>query len=94
MNHKIGNSEQHRFLFKKCICTNHNPIRRYYITRNRLYVWKEYFYVDKTWILRDIISFIGEMIKIVLWENKKLLKFKMIKKGIYDYKNNIYGKLS
>ena len=93
MFHRIGNSKRHKFLFIPCICTNHNYSRRYYITRNRFYTWHDYFNVNRIWVLKDIRSFIGEIVKIILWEDDKLLKIKMIKKGICDYRKNIYGKL-
>jgi len=93
MFHMIGDSQHHKFLFKPCICTNHNSNRRYYITRNRFYTWHEYSKVDRVWVLNDIKSFIGEIVKIILWEDGKLSKLKMIKKGLRDYRKNIYGKL-
>lgn len=93
MLHRIGNSENHKFLFTNCICTNHNFERRYYITRNRLYMWHRYFNVDYKWVLKDIKGFVGEIIKIILWEDKKSLKLRMIIIGIKDYRKNIYGKL-
>lgn len=91
--HNIGNSKRHKFLFKPVICTNHNFIRRYYITRNRLYLWKDYLTTDILWVLRDIRSFIGEIIKIILWEDTKFLKMRMILRGLKDFNKRVIGKI-
>ena len=36
MDHSLGNITRHRFFWRTVNCTNHSPLRRYYITRNQL----------------------------------------------------------
>ena len=40
--HLLGNVIEKQFLWKKVYPTNHSPIRLYYQTRNRFYVYKNY----------------------------------------------------
>ena len=93
LQHAIGNSVRKRFLFWSVIVTNHNYIRRYYITRNRIYMWKKYIFKAFFWSIKDMKSFFGETVKIILWENDKPLKIKMIFIGIYHSILKKYGKI-
>ncbi len=40
--HKVGNTEKRNFFNRKVFITNHNPLRLYYRTRNRLYTLKKH----------------------------------------------------
>lgn len=92
--HRIGDTKSGRFFFKKVSATNHSATRRYYITRNRIYCWKKYKgIVDKS-IKFDKSCAVKEAVKILLYEEEKLLKMKMILKGIKDSKNNKFGKIT
>ena len=92
--HNLGNTKIKKILGKNMYCTHHNYIRRYYITRNRFYVWKKYKEFNYEELRKDKKAFWKEMLKIILLEDEKLVKIKMIFKGIKDYKNNIYGKIN
>lgn len=89
LKHKIGNPVRKRFLFKKFNCSNHPPIRLYYRYRNTYYLYhkNKLFYKDLYKYEFHIMKF-----KILLFENNKLKKFKMMKKGIRDAKRGILGK--
>ena len=93
LDHNLGDIKRKNFLFLNFTVTNHNSIRRYYIIRNRFYVWgkyKEYF----SWFINyEKKMTIKEIIKILLVEDDKILKFKMIFKGYIDYKKGRFGKL-
>lgn len=90
--HRIGETKGGRFFFKKVSATNHSPIRRYYITRNRMYCWRKYNNIVPEEIKFDKGCAIKETVKILLYEEKKFTKMKMILKGIKDSKNNSFGK--
>ena len=90
--HNLGESVEKRVLGLKMIPTNHSPLRRYYMSRNRHYIWDKYKEDFPSWVLTDKRRFITENLKIILFEDKKIEKFKYINKGIKDYKNNIFGK--
>ena len=92
--HNLGETKRLYFFGKKVEFSNHSYIRRYYITRNRLFVWNRYKNITPNFIKLDKISSIKELVKIILFEKDKLLKLRMILKGYHDYKNNIYGKIN
>ena len=92
--HNIGESVKKSVLGLKMIPTNHSPLRRYYMSRNRHYIWDKYKEDFPSWVLTDKRRFITENLKIVLFEDNKIEKFKYIKKGIKDYRNNIFGKFN
>jgi len=89
MEHKLGKPRKVLFF----TTTNHPPIRRYYITRNRLAVWREYYSVDPDFIRSNMVSFVKETAKILLGEDRKLEKMRMIIKGITDSLRGKFGKL-
>ena len=89
--HNLGESVKKSILGLKMIPTNHSPLRRYYMSRNRHYIWDKYKQDFPGWVLTDKRRFITENLKIVLFEDNKIEKFKYIREGIRDYKNNIFG---
>lgn len=92
--HNLGESTRKNILGLTITPTNHSPLRRYYMTRNRMYMWKKYKDIFPKWVLSDKRKFITENLKIILFEENKIEKFKYIKRGIMDYKNNIFGKFN
>lgn len=90
--HNLGESEKKKILGVTMIPTNHSAVRRYYMSRNRHYIWNKYKNDFPNWVLKDKRRFITENLKILLFEDNKFEKFKYIKMGIKDYKNNIFGK--
>lgn len=92
--HNLGESVRKSILGLKMIPTNHSPLRRYYMSRNRHYIWEKYKDDFPSWVLTDKRRFITENLKIVLFEDNKIEKFKYIKRGIKDYRSNIFGKFN
>ena len=90
--HNLGESVKIKVLGVTMIPTNHSALRRYYMSRNRHYIWDKYKEDFPKWVLTDKRRFITENLKIILFEDNKIEKFKYIKMGIRDYKNNIFGK--
>lgn len=82
--HEIGNIKVYSFFKFKIICSNHNPMRRYYQVRNRLY-YKEKYY-GKRYVLKEKIRLLLGMIKIVLFEKQKFKKIVATYKGFRDYR--------
>lgn len=89
--HNLGESVKKSLLGLKMTPTNHSPLRRYYMSRNRHYIWNKYKNDFPKWVLKDKRRFITENLKIILFEDSKIEKFKYIKSGIKDYKNNMFG---
>lgn len=92
--HALGELKIVDFKIKKIWASNHNPVRRYYITRNRLYVWTKYFKFYPKLSIRILYHTCVEMLKIILVEDQKWSKFKYISRAIKDYLFRNYGKLS
>ena len=76
--HNLGESEVKNIFGFKVTPTNHSSIRRYYMSRNRQYIWYKYKNDFKDWVMKDKIRAINEIIKIILFEENKLEKLKMI----------------
>ena len=93
LNHSIGNSKQVKKLFGTFNTSNHSATRRYYMTRNRFYTWNKYKNLNSFTLNRDKKLFNKEFVKIILGEDDKLNKVKMVLKGYKDYKNGVRGKL-
>lgn len=89
--HNLGESLEKNIVGIKMIPTNHSALRRYYMTRNRLYIWEKYKSDFRGWVLLDQRRFITEIIKILVFEDKKIEKMKMILLGIKDYRRSILG---
>lgn len=92
MNHCLGDSKTIHFLWKTCVTTNHNALRRYYIARNCYYIYDmyhEYFplYCD---YVRGGIKY--QIRNIFLFEKNKFKKIRNSYRGIRDYKKGIKGK--
>lgn len=89
--HELGNSKHVTFLSLKAIVTNHSSLRRYYITRNRLYVCKKYKTVSAVFSKTEKRIFLNDILKIILFEADKFSKLKSILNGYLDYRNNKFG---
>lgn len=91
--HNLGNMSKIKFLNSNIICTNHSYTRRYYITRNRLYVYKKFIRYYPDYVLKDFKSLLKEIIKVLLFEKQKKLKVKMVILGIIDFLRGKFGKV-
>lgn len=89
--HSLGNVEEKRILWRKVYPTNHNFIRHYYRTRNRLFVYKTYGKIFPTYLKLEMQNFMKDILKIILLEEQKWKKIKFIFWGYIDFKNNIFG---
>ena len=87
--HTIGNPKTIKFLWFNITCMNHSPIRYYYRYRNGLFLYRKNrkFYRKK--YFHDLII---DLLKVIIFEENKRIKIKMIRKGRKDAKNNILGK--
>lgn len=93
LHHELGNTKQYKLLGFRFFSTNHSPLRRYYTTRNRLAVWKEYGKEFPKFLQEDRKNAIKEIIKILLVEREKMAKLKAIFKGVRDYRRGRFGPL-
>lgn len=91
--HNLGNTNMRKLFSKTIYSTNHSPVRRYYITRNRNYIWNIYKDFYPEWVKSDKKSALKDFFIILLYEKYKVEKVRMILKGYFDYKFNRYGKI-
>ena len=94
LNHNLGEQKVYTLLWKKYTSSNHNAIRRYYMMRNRLYIWDKYSRILPSFIARDKKEALKEALKIILFEDKKISKVLYILKGCFDYKRKKFGKIN
>lgn len=71
------------------IYAQHSPIRNYYIFRNRLYYAQKHMNGVKR-VLYCLSGSIRQILLVILKDNNKYAKLKMIKRGYFDY---IQGKM-
>jgi rhamnosyltransferase len=91
LKHKLGSIKIDKFLFRNITHTNHNHIRRYYMTRNSFIVGKMYkskFPKFSKALMREIRH---DIIKIIILEKDKYRKIKNMLRGYIDYKKGIMG---
>jgi rhamnosyltransferase len=82
MVHSLGNETVHKFFWKHPICSNQDPLRRYYIMRNRITLYKKYMWQEPFWTIRSLHAAFREIILIVLLEDQKLAKLRAMLLGI------------
>lgn len=84
MEHAIGNPSLHRLLVRSVTPTNHSPERRYYITRNRVTVWRRYWRAEWGFVRWDVVESAKELVKLVLFEDERARKFVSVAEGLRD----------
>lgn len=72
--------------------THHNAIRRYYISRNRVAVYRTYFAVFPSWIARSMYDDLRETIKCFLGEEDRGRKARNFLRGTWDGLTGRMGK--
>lgn len=92
MKHNLGDRTFHKLFGKIYDCSNHSPIRRYYIIRNNLYIRDMYNDLFPEYCEKLIRIQKGQIKRIIVFEKNKLQKLKMSLKGYRDYKKGIKGK--
>lgn len=81
LQHRVGELRK----YGPFVATNHGPLRRYYKTRNRLYVFVEYFTAFPGHCLFDLVRLAKETGSILLFEQHKPAKFRMMLRGVLHF---------
>jgi len=84
MIHPIGNCIKLRIGPLTLESTNHTPIRRYYAFRNSTVLAKEHFINDPLYALAVFVFQLRTIALILMLENDRLKKIKMIFRGLLD----------
>lgn len=93
MEHHLGDKTFHKFFGKIYDCSNHSAMRRYYITRNNLYIRDMYSDIYPDYCKRLIRIQKGQVKRVLMFEKQRMKKLKMIIKGYIDYKKGVKGKM-
>lgn len=80
--HRLGEITEHKILGIKVVVTNHSALRRYYLYRNKIILYKRYFNDEKKWVFKNILSSIKVFLIICLFEKNKKEKIQKIFLGI------------
>ncbi|GEA52827.1 glycosyl transferase [Vibrio inusitatus NBRC 102082] len=91
--HNLGNPEVKNLLGNKVRTLNHSGFRRYYIARNTIFMYREFYRTFPNWILYDVYIGIYSLISILLFERNKFEKLGYSLKGIYHGLLGVKGKL-
>lgn len=90
LEHSVGDTHK----YGPFIATNHSPLRRYYKTRNRFLVFREYRKDFPGHCLFDLVRLAKEIASIILFEREKLAKLRMMWRGWRDFRQGKFGKYS
>lgn len=82
MQHELGNSERHHFLFIPVRVTGYSPMRKYYIARNIIIYIRRYCGIKDSFL--EILRLVRVLAYELLYEKEKGEKTKSIFRGIYD----------
>jgi rhamnosyltransferase len=91
--HNLGNIASVKIGNRKIHYSNHSALRRYYMTRNRVYVMSNYRRDFPSFYTKELLSMWKEIVKILLFEDQKFRKMKSVIKGIVHFKQGRFGKL-
>jgi len=91
LSHSVGAPRQYRLLWKRPLASNHAPWRRYYITRNRLIVYRGYLTSFPRWVIADCFRMLKELIKIAVYERRRSDQYKWMLRGLRDAIRNAMG---
>lgn len=80
--HTLGVRTVAKFFGRRVVCTNHSALRRYYIARNRLVLFRET--RNLRFIAGQTQAAVKELVKVALFESDKLPKFLMTLRGVWD----------
>jgi len=89
--HAIGAPTRKRALGRWMMPTNHSPLRRYYMTRNRISLWRTYARSDGRFVLGDMRQSVREWIGIAFAETDRIVKLRAILAGLRDGMLGRYG---
>ena len=90
--HEAGNPKRCSFLGFSFQPSHHDAIRRYYISRNRVVVYRKYLRVFPHWILGSMYQSLRETIKCFIAEQNRARKFRNFLLGTWDGLTGRMGK--
>lgn len=84
MKHQLGGTTRRaNWLVVKPAIANYGPIRRYYMSRNRVAMFKSHWKSDLGWVLRELLMIPIDMMLILVHEPGKAVKIGAMIKGVW-----------
>ncbi len=93
MQHSFGAPASKKFLWKRPATSNHSAVRRYYMSRNRLLVFREYASRHPAWVQEMRRSHLRDVIRWCLVEDDRLRKIYATLLGTFHALRGRTGKL-
>ena len=92
LEHRVGTLLRFRFFPRDLYLTAHSPLRKYYKTRNRFFVADRYRDRFPRFRWADRARFALELLRLLFFEDEKVEKLAMMRKGYSDYRNGRMGR--
>lgn len=92
LEHAIGSGRHIRLFGRSIAVTNHSPLRRYYMTRNRLRTLVAHAPNNRLWALVYFRRFVVSSVLALFLETRRRQKFRAITLGAWDFLWNRKGK--
>jgi rhamnosyltransferase len=90
--HHVGHPKKIGFLGFSFRPTNHSAMRRYYMSRNRILVYRKYFRLFPRWAMGSMNESFRETIKCFIGEQDRARKFRSFLLGTWDGLTGRMGK--
>lgn len=83
LRHRLGEKRQSRVLGVTMTTSQHAATRRFYIFRNRIWLWKRYGMSFPHFLAHDMLAAGFDIVRIVLMEDQKAKKLGAIARGVW-----------
>lgn len=90
--HRAGRPQSLSFLGFSFRPTHHSAMRRYYLSRNRIAVYRKYFRAFPIWVLQSMYESLRETFKCFLGDQNRARKFRNFLLGTWDGLTGRMGK--
>jgi rhamnosyltransferase len=91
MTHSLGASRVHRILGRRTTLTHHSPLRRYYMTRNQLEIYRRNLVFDPVWSLRGLATLASDTFSMLLVEEETGAKLRAVLGACRDFALRRFG---
>lgn len=88
--HGVGFPVQHKLLWRTVTANNHSTLRRYYVARNTVYIYKKFAFKQPIWVIKNACVFVKMIVIVVLFEANRKKKLSAIFRGLID---GLFGRL-
>lgn len=93
IDHAIGELKAHRFLGRTVHCSNHSPVRRYYMTRNQLEFYRRCALDEPYLALWGVANVALRSLLTLLYEEQRGAKARAIVRGLWHFLIRRFGRL-